>query len=288
MQSEELLFPMPRHVVGYSVAGRFQPVVLLEPSRAPVLTDCGEIALPVLPVDWRDRLADQPGLKDAHRKPPPEPAGDLYVTRTGMSKILSGHVPDADDCRRRSDLFAHENRVGIRRDESTRTTGQGDLYSPRYVRLQRDVSLLMAIRGVPMGWKLPSLMPLGGESRLAGVEMLRTAPALPQASGSTSVATVTSVTPTRFRGPWWGAGPGDDAARLGGGRNGRVTTVALDRPRMIGGWDSRSRQPLPLAPFTPAGTVWWFDDAQHSDTGIIQLGDTLQTKYGHGLAFVTG
>lgn len=289
-QTNELLFPMPQHVVGHAVKGRFQPVALLKPSSEPVLTDCGEISLPVLPDDWRDRLAKQPSLSDAQRKKPPEPAGDLYVTSAGMSKILRGEVPAADDCRRRSDLFEHESRVGIRRDEDTRTTGQGDIYSPRYVRLndKERVSLVMAVAGVPDDWTLPSLMPLGGESRLAGVEVLKDAPSMPRVSASSGPATVISVTPTRVRGSWWGAGPDDDAASLGGGLSGRVTTLALDRPRLIGGWDTRKSQALPLAPFAPAGTVWWLENSQACDTGLIQLGDSLQTKYGYGLAFRTG
>ncbi len=291
MQSEELLFTLPRHVVGHLVEGRFQPVTLLEPSRERILTDCGEISLPLLPADWQDRLADQPGLSDAQRKKPPEPAGDLYVTIAGMSKILRGHVPAADDCRHCSDLFAHESRVGIRRDETTRTTGQGDIYSPRYVRLndKARVSLVMAVAGVPKEkWEWPSLMPLGGESRLAGVDVLKGAPSMPRMSASSGPATVISVKPTRFGGSWWGAGPGDDATCMGGGLSGRVTTVALDRPRLIGGWDTRKSQPLPLAPFAPAGTVWWLENSQACDTGLIQLGDSLHTKYGHGLAFLTG
>jgi len=124
MQGNELLFPMPQHVVGHSVDGRFQPVGLLVPSKHRISTDCGEIQLPTLPDDWRDQLVH--GLSDVQRNRPPEPASDLFVTSTGMSRILGGELPAVDDCRRSSDLFAYESRVGIRRDAATRTTGQGE------------------------------------------------------------------------------------------------------------------------------------------------------------------
>lgn len=285
---QELLFPMPRHVVGYPTENGFQPFALLTPSRERVMTDCGEVHLPALPDGWQDRRAEHSDLSEAQKKKLPEPAEGLFVTAGGMTRILRGDVPEAADCRRRSDLFAHEGRVGIRRDPETGTTGQGDIYSPRYVRLKPDVSLVMAVAGVPDSWTFPSLMPLGGESRLAGVEVLdkENAPSLPHAAASSGRAAVISVTPSRFTEPWWGSGSDDPASGLAPQLSGRVLTAALNRPQYIGGWDFR-KGPRPLVPFAPAGTVWWLEDTQSAAGGIIQLGDIIQTRYGHGMAFVT-
>lgn len=286
MKGRELLYPMPRHVVGHRVDGRFCPITLLVPSREPVATDCGDIRLPTLPEDWRDLLGKHSDLSDDQRRKPPEPASNLFVTNTGMTKILNGQAPSAEDCRERKELFAHEGRIGIRRDDLTRTTGQGDMYSPRYVRLMPEVALVMAVSGVPSDWKMPSLMPLGGESRMAGVEQLAMAPTLPETERSSGTATVVSVTPSHFTGSWFGAGPGELASQLTPELSGRIVAVALDRPQRIGGWDF-THGPQSLLPFVAAGTVWWIENVL-AGNGLIQIGDALHTSYGHGLTFAGG
>ncbi|MFO7904691.1 MAG: type III-B CRISPR module-associated Cmr3 family protein [Planctomycetota bacterium] len=169
-----------------------------------------------------------------------------------------------------------------------RTTGQNAMYSPRYVRLKQEMALVLAVSPLPDGWSVPSLMPLGGESRLAGVEVIDKALAFPSAARTGDFMTVVSVTPARFSDPWWGAGPGEDASRLTSELAGQVATVVLDRPHLIGGWDSVKGEPLPLVPLVPPGTVWWIDSATKTIPGPLQLGEGIQTRYGNGLAFVSG
>lgn len=282
MQKDELLWPMPQHVAGHMVEDRFQPALLLAPAREPIATDIGLVHLPTLPSDWKEQQSRVAGLNAQQRNRPPEPRSDQWVTTSGMSKILAGQIPDRDDCCPSKDLFEHESRIGIHRDKDSPS-----IYSPRYVRLKQDVALAMAIRGLPEDWKVPALLPLGGESRLAGVESLKDRPKLPQTTASAGQVTVISVTPARFGNPWWGAGPGDDSGKLSPELSGPIVTAALDRPQRIGGWDSVKGQPLSLVPFTPPGTVWWIETQVTGHSGLLQLGDTLQTRYGNGLAFLS-
>ncbi len=276
--TSHLLFPMPRHVVGYTVDGRFVPVALLEPSHEPVTTDRGSIRLPVLPPGWQDRAAGIDGLTNQQRNKPPEPRPDLFLTSNGLTRILRGEVPDRADIRHRSDLYRHESRVGILRDADSRTTGQNAMYSPRYVRLRPGVSLIEGVFGVPDDWSWPTVMPLGGESRMATVERLASAPRLPSADpGPTSLAV--ALSPARCTPDWWGAGPDEAASKLGDHLTGQVTCVALDRPRLIGGWSFRSG-PRPLSPCVPPGTVWWLSDST-TGAGLTQVG--MNTAYGFGL-----
>ena len=283
MQKDELLWPMPRHVAGHMIDDRFQPTVQLAPSREPIVTDMGRVHLPTLPDDWKEQQSRVAGLNDQQQNRPPEPHANQWVTTSGMSKILSGQVPDRDNCIGSKDLFEHESRIGIHRDEDSPS-----MYSPRYVRLKQGVALAMAVRGLPEGWSVPTLLPLGGESRLAGVETLKQNPTFPALSKSADRSVVISVTPARFEDRWWGAGPADDSARLSPELPGSIVTAALERPLRIGGWDSVKGQPRPLVPFTPPGSVWWINSETQSASGLLQLGDTLQKRYGNGLAFVVG
>lgn len=274
---EELLWPLPQHVVGRYRNDGFMPQALLKPCSELVCCDVNPegIHLPA--------ISEGPRSSDAgeYPKPPAHPE-NIFVTTTGLNAILRGELPDSRECIGADRLFVHESRIGIRRDPDTRATGGGDIYSPRYIRLLPGVSLVEAVFGVPESWNWPTMMPLGGESRMALVEPLSSPPELPQVAASKATVAV-ALSPAKFDSNWWGAGPGAPASQLAADLNGRVTCVALDRPRLIGGWDFNSG-PRPLSPFAPAGTVWWLSEST-SDATLTQFG--INTNYGYGLVAVS-
>ncbi len=287
-QGDDILWPMAGHVVGRhvepcvhdpQVRTCFEPLGLLEPSREPVICDAGHMRLP----QWTTPAGSV--AEDTSRNKLPEPASGVFVTTAGMSRILSGQRPEPSHCRCSTELFQHESRVGIQRDQDSRTTGQNAMYSPRYVRLTQGVSLVVGVRGLPDDWDLPSLVPFGAESRMAGIERLPTAPAFPTGQTVGEYRLAITATPARFSDRWWGAGPNDDATKLSPTLSGRIATVMLDRPQQIGGWNSIASCPLPLAPFVPPGTVWWIHSAQPATGGCLRLGESI--AYGYGLAFIS-
>jgi len=276
-KGEELIFPMPQHVMGYMKdTGQdiiFEPCDLLQPGKESVTTDAGLIRLPE--VHYND---GKKGFK------PPSAPENFFVSATGMNQILEGELPSAKCCIHARSIYYHEPRVGIQRDPDTGTTGEKALYSPQYIRLQRDVSMAVGISGLPEDWSLPSIFPFGGESRLAGCTQLETGPELPQQPLRNGKAIVLLLTPAHFSEDCWcGACPGDSAANLNNTLSGSVVTAAIDRPIRIGGWDSIKKQPLPTAPYVPAGSVWWLENALCSNGGnTLQLG--ARTAYGFGTA----
>lgn len=272
----DILLPLPQHVAGRMVEGRFVPEVLLEPSQELVCCDANPsgVRLPAVPVNYACKSAG-----DEPKKPPTHPEG-IFVTSNGFNAIVRGELPNADDCIPANELYSHESRIGIRRDAETRTTGRGDIYSPRYLRLKRGVSLVHAVRGIPTGWMWPTLMPLGGESRLAAIQRLDQAPEMPTLKNGEAALAI-ALTPVRFGTYWWGAGPGQPAAALSSELSGNVICVALARPRLIGGWDFKTNSPRTLAPFAPAGTVWWLENGATDTPGFTHFG--LLSEYGYGL-----
>lgn len=261
----QTLWPLPRHMLGRT-AESWQPVAFLRPDEKITLCDAGERNLPViaLPSEKSD------GLK---------PAETSWITSAGLSNLLGGILPAAADIFSPSDLWAHEPRVGLVRDEKTLTPGEGARYSPAYVRLKKGVSLGVGIAGVPNDLKadIPPLFPLGGESRLAQCDAWPHSP-LPAAPSFASIKPDTTgriafviilLTPGAFKEP---SLPGAE-----------IISACVGKPQFIGGWDSLKREPLPLQPFAPAGSVW-FCKVSAADFLAIheQHGKYLGTHSAHG------
>lgn len=280
------IFSLPRHVCGevsHSVSGEndrgnkgrafcFTPRNWLQPSTQPILCDAGEVHLPIT-ASTSELQSDAKPLRLGD---------DFYVTRGGMNNILQGQLPGSDDCLHSTSLFSFEARVGIARNPDTNTTDERAVYSPRYVRLANEVSLQIGIDGLTVGLSLPSLFPLGGESRLAACEPIES-PSLALSTENGQLIVLAS--PARFPAErWYGAGPSHAASQLNTVLKGGVKTTTIDRPLRIGGFDSRNRMPLPLIPFAPPGTVWWMEQTIQSNLGPLFLGS--HTDYGYGLAFI--
>jgi len=283
----ELLFPMPRHVLGHlgesGGTPTFTPASWLRPE--PISCDLGDqVHLPVPP-------------REANATGPRATTGDDFLlTATGMDAVIAGRLPASSHCVHHSLLFAREPRVGIALDEedpAARSTADGAIYSPGYVRLAKGVSLALGIAGLPDDWSAPGVLPLGGESRLATCRELPTATVrLPgvdaEERADTEPGLLVLLTPARLADAddgrpdrWAGPRPGEAAAALHDGMKGTVHTAALDRPVRIGGWDFRTG-PRPLEPFIPAGSVWWLDAPAGGAAG--RLGASPFTAYGYGHA----
>lgn len=282
----EDLFPVPRHVLGELVT-----------SRARVDTR---------PIPWvaRDFLAPA-AMKDVEsdlggsaEKPLwlPRPVGvdagerqlrhqaDRWVTAAGLARVLRGELPEAGQIRAAGELWQLEPRVGLERVWSTRTAKEGALYSPSYVRLDRHVSVVMGISGLPCGWSVPSTLTLGGEGRMASCEPLDRELAAPECPAGTirqqRRVAVILLTPALLVSPagdpaW--PGPGQPMPGLPGLR---VVSACVDHPVLLGGFDGRlreRRQPLPLRPFAPAGSVWFCEREEGADI------DEVLARHGEGI-----
>ena len=260
------LWPLPRHVLGRVDGGKWTPQAFLRPADSTTATDAGNINLPVIAVAHGTK---RDGLK---------PAENAWISTAGLADLLSGEIPSSETIALAKEFWRHEPRVGLHRDEEKRTTGEGALYSPAYVRLCKDVSLGIGIAGLPPAMHPPeSILPLGGESRLAHCEEWTGAP-LPAAPVLTSsdgliAFTVTLLTPGCFKEP-----PLPGAT---------IVSACVGKPLSIGGWDSLQRAPLPLEPFAPAGSVW-FCTAPAADFAALHAlhGTHLGRHAAHGFGHI--
>jgi len=281
----ELLYPMPLHVLGKPTKAEgsnepvWQPQCLLTPdSKATgcdLSSDLDDVRLPIPSAIRSPRFAE-------NRNSLKEPSSH-WVTAEGMQCILKGQLPpeprEIDGIMvphvfESRDLWCHEIRVALERCENTRTTKkEGALYSPRFVRLKPGVSLVLSVTGLPTGWAVPNLMPLGGENRLADCRScdtlqlpdLTTISAVDshlKTNGSKPVA-VTLLTPllppdagNRHSGRVAVPEPGQP---FFGCEGTKVISACVGKPQTLGGWDSLNRRPLDLRPVLPAGSTWFLE-----------------------------
>lgn len=277
--ASECLFPAPANLIGSPAQNDLPELALLAPGPE-IACDIGSnVRLPT--------TVDAPEGAKLLRE------SGWWITAEGLHVVLRNSPPVATSLVHRRDLWASEPRVGIVRNETTRTTDQGAIYSPAHVRLGKGVALAMEAEGLPQEFvtarhSLP--YPVGGEARACwlrcGTEPL-SLPGMPDFGppNDTIRYTVTLLTPTDAGEP---PRPGEhDYAGLPG----RIEAVCLPRPELVGGWDSHVQGGVPLAlrPHLAAGSVL-FLEAPWAAAGRIKAlhGAALghRTAWGYGLTAI--
>ncbi|MBX6751407.1 MAG: hypothetical protein IRY85_17380 [Micromonosporaceae bacterium] len=244
LREREPLYPVPAHLLGTDDNGSWQPYTLLRPG-SPVHCDLGEAVC--LPAPARSL---QPGIRVS-------PGTGHWLTRAGFEAVLRGQLPDQKEIVAAKELWADEDRVGIQRDNQTRTVVEGMLYTSRHVRPRPGVDIGVHITGLPDDWLPPAdaslAAPLGGEGRWVEVRRWSgDARCHTPVSERTNEITVVALTPID-------AGedlirPGAVIRELG---DVKVVSACLPRAERVGGWASTGGpgRPLPLVDILPAGSV---------------------------------
>lgn len=266
------LYPVPLHLLGKEEPHpddpdktTWKPHAFLAPAEKPTLTDLGPVRLPDFASSKSDDKKAERGLKDGT---------DYWITAQGLSQVLAQKLPDVSQIYHLSSLRSFEPRVGLIRDIETRTTKTGALYSPTYVRLKQGVELLMAVDGLPNDWQSPEpLLPLGGESRLAGLrdaqfQAVELSANTVEKISSTGRLAITFLTPALLHDPdttdaaqiaWPGPDESVPGLKDAGIENARVVSACLGKPIHIGGWDLIKKEPVPQSPYLPPGSTYFLD-----------------------------
>jgi len=273
------VFPMPRHVLGCRTDNDdWRPKTILRPGTTSHASDLGpSVRFPEL-----DKLD-----KDTNDTRSIAPGNRQWVTLAGLACVLQGELPNAKHLLDESEIWVAESRVGIAREPSSRTVAEGALYSTRHVRLRPNVSIGVEVEGLPVGWQSPagSVLPLGGESRLASCEAAGADAKVEFHNKDTlrSTAVLVALTPILLeRDVLFGRTELPVGAR--------IESACMDRPLRIGGWDSIRRAPLRMKnAIAPGSTL--FCRVDHADklqktmaSGLLRIG--AWTSVGFGLCAV--
>lgn len=268
----KLLLPAPAHLASGKYENEEPQHLFLAPSSKAFLTDLpGAIALPkpyaVGQIEHLKTLAGQ------------------WITVDDLKTILAGKLPDkSSQPQKASALWCHETRVALKRNPDSHATEDGALYSPQYVRLRRGIRLACHLAGIPDGWKaLPEAFPLGGESRMAvtvrQTDLPTTIPLFEKpriesfADSDQLVKLLVYLAtpmplpadpeqPDLVKEPL----PGEDLFGLTGLK---LLSACCEKAVFLGGWDFKSRSPLPLHPHLPAGSVFFCETSKENLPAIL-------------------
>jgi|LSQX01.2.fsa_nt_gb CRISPR-associated protein Cmr3 len=190
----------------------------------------------------------------------------LYISKTGYTSILAGLLPLQEEIKEERDLWKEEPRVGLERNDKTRTAEDSFLYRIQHIRPAKGVKIRVIVKGLPANWpELSSkILPLGGEGRLSAVEIKRLTkedeknllpkiPSLVPATDGILRFTVTLITPGCFQDMKKAIRNGPE------GIPGRCISACIIKPQLIGGWDLVKREPRPLTPYLAPGCTWFFE-----------------------------
>ena len=230
-----------------------------------------------------------------------KPLENAWLTSTGLENVLADVLPGQGELREKKHLYTEESRLGIARDNSRRTVTTGLLYQSRHIRPMRKVDLAIEtdITGLGDTSLHRRIVRLGGEGRIAGIEVVPSPPfpKAPTPNGTTKGLILTFLSPARFSGQAWL--PSDfKPMEINGLRmriwKGMIDSIALTihcavigKALREGGWDMAKKMPRPVQSLIPAGSAWYctVDDGGDLTTAIKalhgrQIGE--DQKFGRG------
>ncbi len=184
-----------------------------------------------------------------------------WLDDAGLQNYLAGKLPariikDAGEEGKDSGVFDREERVGLGLDYGRRTGRQSLFYHAQFVRPRPGVGLLVSVnRGLFSSEQ--GVIAIGGEGRMGRYRRVSYTPILsPVKSGRIKIVL---LTPAYFSGGWQPRN-GDWSPWLG--KDARLVSMAIGKPLLISGWDLAKNRPRSLHHYLPAGSVFFFENAQ--------------------------
>ncbi len=242
------------------------------------------------------------------------PEGVAYLSALELKKYLGDELLASQQSSER--LYAYEPRVGILLQREQRTAQPGQLYQIEFVRLEKDIRMLLYISMKNTAMLEPTgLIVLGGEQRgvhfqneqlsnLSGMEsLIRTMKKqLVNSISKKKCFKVYLAAPAVFR-----VDCDDDRKRYGWlpswidetngfigsyeGAKVQLISAAIGKPNSLGGWDLAQRRPKVMCKDVPASSVYCFkllegDPQKLVDNLHFQCISEDGAEAGMGLAFV--
>lgn len=228
----------------------------VEPYGKAYDTDIGKVRLPVL-------VETIKGAKTMY---------EFMIKEDVLNNLLSGEkfAFNKKDFIKKSELWEEEGRTGIGIEKSMGTSKEGMLYFTSHIRPDPELSIVVKVKGINEKWhqKVPSVLPLGGEGRMAAVKIsddkniLPPMPELKVEAGKIRF-TATLITPgciwpletiqktTEYM---------EELIKKGYSHiPGNCISACIGKLKQVGGFDIKKREPRPLIPIIPPGSMWFYE-----------------------------
>lgn len=197
------------------------------------------------------------------------PAQDLWLDAEAYRSASCGLLPSGGGVYRAPDLFVEEPRLGIARTLERHTATAGLLYQTRHIRpVSPDhlaVELAVATRG-DQARRIDKLARLGGEGRLAEVDIVENdagIPPAPEPSKDTLGLTLQLLTPApldHWTLPGFQPAIENETTVWRGKLHGidlTMRSAVIGKSMRRGGWDLAAGGPRPVRSLLPAGSCWY-------------------------------
>lgn len=208
------------------------------------------------------------------------------ITENQLGAYLQGNINALDDAIKLGDFIKSEPKVGIGRNDATRSAEEGLLYRVDTKRLDK---IEMRIKVSASGYSQEDLdrpvVHLGGETKLiqikkVGLDTLDIkSPNLQKGQFKIYLST-----PAFFTKYGWKP----DLERMG--IKATLVAACVGKPVSIGGYDMAKNEPKPMLKAVPAGSVYYYESEEVPETILEKISgksisDVLQEQ-GYGIAYV--
>lgn len=206
-----------------------------------------------------------------------KPGRGRWVAENDLLALLAGNTVRAlpDRC-----LFEYEERLGIGREDSIRSSKSELLYEAQYVRPARDVGLWLEMQGYSK-WPREGIMRIGAEGHGAFFRAVapRPWPGLDLSGPLPPRFKLYFAAPAYFSGGWQ---PESWAFAFAGSVT--LEAVALSGYETIGGFDWAAGRQKASRRFVPAGSVYYFrsDSAVRLQPSLV---NQAVTQWGGEIGF---
>ena len=197
-----------------------------------------------------------------------QPLENTWLTSAGISAVLCGNIPAKKQIYSAGRLFGREPRLGIARNNDTRTVIDGLLYQSEHVR-PMNLTIEADISGLPDNlFNTGKMVRLGAEGRLAGIQSKASCPhpASPQSDTSSRGLILMLMSTAHFKQGWLPDGFNEPPEIQNGitvwrgileGIALTLHSAVIGKAQREGGWDMASRAPRPAESLVPAGSAYY-------------------------------
>ncbi len=205
--------------------------------------------------NWRPLVNGGDGFKESNE----------WLTEVQFEETLNGNSNISVSTITDDAIFMTENRVGLALDYGRRANAESMFYRAEFVRPKDEIGLLVHINSTEIFVDTSGYINLGGESRSGRFSEVKQVKAFPQ-TGTGNVKIVL-LTPAYFTEGWL---PKNRDWSPWVGKNGKLVSVVVGKPYPISGWDMALNKPKPLRNYVPAGSVFFFENADVCDIAFTE------------------